>query len=196
VPRGPATAGMQRYARRARCRLTVHRTLTTAADSLFPPLAAAIPAGHPAAVMLDSLRARDVAVGYGTPVEASKSVFVGFAALGRFDSFADVEGSFLQMVRDVAASDATHPCMFAVMLTNGAIRTDDDGEHGAGRRLGDVLKELCQQHSVVPDAGLSAAVAVTRYYGGTPLGKRRWHLIRGVASSAFADAAKVQKGLR
>ncbi|KAG5660528.1 hypothetical protein KAF25_003134 [Fusarium avenaceum] len=59
---------------------------------------------------------------------------------------------------------------------------NDDGESGAGSRLLQLMQSMELWDSMV---------VVTRWYGGAPLGSKRFRLITAVASDAFARAGMV-----
>ena len=106
-----------------------------------------------------------------------KSRFIGFAC--RTDSEHNAHDMIEQ--RKKTHYDATHNC-FAYLLENGAMRYSDDGEPQgtAGLPVLDIIR-----HAGMVDA----AVVVTRYFGGTLLGKGG--LVRAyseTASLAVEDA--------
>jgi putative IMPACT (imprinted ancient) family translation regulator len=155
---------------------------TTAAAALRLPM------DHPCRGQVHALDICGILVSRSAEREASKSIFQGFAAVGPFGSLSDMDAVFFQLVRSLASSDATHPCMYAAVLPGHVRLVDDDGEKGAGQRLLERLQLTIRRDPRL--ATIPIAVAVSRYYGGVPLGKKRWHLIGSVADDALAAVTR------
>ena len=84
---------------------------------------------------------------------------------------------------DTRCARATHN-MYAYRIRHGGTVTEhyeDDGEYGGGR----VLLNLLRDHDVD-----NAFVCVTRWYGGTHLGKARFDYIAEAAKEALATRIK------
>jgi hypothetical protein len=166
---------------------------TRRAALLLPRVSAAAAGGTLEAVDVLRRRLEDergVRVVRGTPVVKRGSHFVAHAAVG-VTTAADV-AQFGDFVRAACDSDVTHAFMQAHALPCGARGSDDDGERGAGRRIGAV---------VWPAAGAGGAgggergvcVAVSRWYGGVPLGSARFALIARCAEEAVACARATEE---
>lgn len=121
----------------------------------------------------------------GEAIADRKSKFVGYVA--KVASLDDVRSvlATLRSVRRIAS--ATHPCIYAYRFTDASgvthIDCDDDGEHGAARKLVFLVEQL---------RVFGFIVVVTRWYGGILLGPDRFKHIAAVARDALvaSGAAK------
>ncbi len=97
------------------------------------------------------------------------------ANASRVSSFAETSLLYHKVCSQPVAASATHNIL-AYVLPDGTQGYQDDGEHGAGRFLSKWLAR--NNHTGI-------AVVVTRQYGGTHLGFRRFELSKDAAQSAI-----------
>ena len=86
----------------------------------------------------------------------------------------------LQLVREPKkVKKATHPHIHAFQIGTQIRGHDDDGERGAGARLHRALDTVMDGNEFPPGEGV--LVSVTRWYGGSHLGARRFRVIERAA---------------
>lgn len=129
---------------------------------------------------------RDIELIEGSTEEKDESKFVGYAADVR--SIDAVQKCYEALWLRIP--DATHIiCAFKLPGTE-VTRTQgflDDGEHGAGRTLLNILNK----HKIV-----NKAIFVTRHYGGKHIGATRFQLIEKVALAALKEIVQLEKAAK
>eukprot|EP01047_Picozoa_sp_COSAG01_P093485 COSAG01_NODE_24609_length_773_cov_0.891691_1_plen_191_part_01 len=138
------------------------------------------------------------------------------AAFLRLQSAEDVAPALAAVCSEKRIARATHPHIAAWRLSDGEVGYDDCGESGAGKRLLQLLERrgvvggrshrthaatqslLAAWHSI---SGLmtrgspqeDGLVAVTRWYGGKPLGPARFRAISQVAKDLMAGLPPAER---
>jgi Uncharacterized protein family UPF0029/RWD domain len=130
--------------------------------------------GHANAARGEHLKAVATRIVHSTqPLMDRKSTFLGH--LCRCNNLEDVESFLEVLLTNRRIASATHNIMaFRIEQSNGGVVADcdDNGEHGAGRQLLQVLTS---------SKALNVCIVVSRWYGGIQLGPDRFKHINNVA---------------
>lgn len=142
-----------------------------------PPIRAPLPAELCTMKVERKAMLRELEFTLGKSEEMEKSTFVGYAA----EIFSAEQAQKYYDALKMKVPDATHiACAFlipaeSVAKSYGCI---DDGEHGAGRTLLNML---------VKNKAQNRAVFITRHYGGKHIGATRFQIMERVGSSALLN---------
>ena len=104
------------------------------------------------------------------------------AAVATIESEGDIEAAIAEIVANKRVSKARHPAMYAWRLPTGAAGHADGGESGSGKRLLALLQKQGRE---------GVLVAVTRWYGGSPLGPARFRAIISAAKDGCEQADRL-----
>ena len=175
-----------------RCRHAPTAIVPVAISGCTRPILS-LPEGHPAIEIATELSDAGVVLGRSKLSECKDSIFEGYAAFGITD--ASQANRLGDLAAAIATPDAVHPRMLGYVLPGGSQGHDDDGEKGAGRRITEAAKAMSDARSRQGKPP-GVAICVTRYFGGTLLGNRRWIMIRASADDALARATAEEARLK